>query len=514
MKDLVGQFSQDDDLSEFSALLPIMNKYDISQRLNRILIKLEQMKSSSPYIKDVYYYLPSLGKVVSAANHISDDPDEAWKGLIKNRGELKGAVSENKGDLFLSAVSPIMIGPSSEPNFVLAIQISIEELNRQLGSLQEENISGAFIVFGSGNHVFISDRDMLEKWSALKEQEKTGSPRQLVRTVTEKEHYYSLRDSFFQFEIVSFVSNDVLYQSIRRYSAWMWILSIASCLIVIVFSFWIYRLIHMPLVKLIRGFKMLEKGNTTQKISHRRGDEFGYLYSQFNKTINRLHILIEDNYVQRIRTQDAELKHLQSQIKPHFLYNSLFTIKQMAELENTEGIKVFSDYLGQYFRFVTRDSAREVTLKQEMEHSLIYLQIQLTRFSIRIKAEFEPLPKEFDSVLVPRIILQPIFENVFEHGHKHTGSGGILRMTHRTDGNVLVIDVEDNGRSLTDEKLSELKSRLAVPASLWKDRETTGLFNVHQRLRIHFGDEYGLRLERSPLGGLKVAAHIPITRKG
>ncbi|MBD2866999.1 sensor histidine kinase [Paenibacillus arenilitoris] len=514
MKNLVGQFSQDEELSDFSTLLPIMNKYDISQRLNHILIKLEQMKSSSPYIKDVFYYLPALGKVVSVTNQIYDDPDEEWIGLIENRGELKGAVSEYNGNLFLLAVSPFMLGASSEPNFILAIQISVEELNRQLESLQEENMSGAFIVFGSGNHVIISDRDMLDHWSALKEQEKEGVPGQLVRTITDKEHYYSMQDSYFQFEFVSYVSNDVLYQSIRRYSGWMWVLSIASCLIVIVFSVWIYRLIHMPLVKLIRGFKTLERGNTTQEISHRRGDEFGYLYGQFNKTINRLHTLIEDNYVHRIRTQDAELKHLQSQIKPHFLYNSLFTIKQMAVMEDTEGIEEFSDYLGQYFRFVTKDSASEVTLKQEIEHSVIYLRIQQTRFSNRIKVELEPLPEAFEAIPVPRILFQPILENVFEHGLRHTAYKGLLRMTHRTEGSVLMIDVEDNGQMLTDEKLSELKSRLDVPSSLWEDRETTGLFNVHQRLRIHFGDEYGLRLDRSLLGGLKAAVHIPITRKG
>ncbi len=152
MKNLVGQFSQDEEISDFSTLLPIMNKYDIDQRLNNILLKLEQMKSSSPYIMDVLYYLPSLNKVVSVSNGISDDITGNWEGLIKNRGELKGAVSEYNGDLFLLASSPFVFNTSSQSNFVLAIQISVKELNKQLESFQEDNISGAFVVFGSGNN--------------------------------------------------------------------------------------------------------------------------------------------------------------------------------------------------------------------------------------------------------------------------------------------------------------------------------------------------------------------------
>ncbi|MBB6731335.1 sensor histidine kinase [Cohnella zeiphila] len=508
MNNLAGQFAQDEELSDFSALLPIMSSYQIAQRLNNILLKLDQMKSTSPYIQDVLYFLPALRKTVSAVNGISDDPADTWEGLIHNRGELKGAVSEYNGDLFLLTSSPFVYTASSTPNFVLAIQISAPELNRQLESFREKSISGAFIVFGQGNHTVISDNGLMDRWNVLKDRVRKDASGQVVRTVTEDDRYYSVRDSTFQFDFVSFVSNDVLYQSIHRYSVWMWWLTAASCLIVVVFSFWIYRLIHKPLIKLIKGFKVLERGNTTQEIVHRRKDDFGYLFSQYNKTINRLHILIEDNYVQRIRTQDAELKHLQSQITPHFLYNSLFTIQQMAEMDNTEGIKVFSDYLGQYFRFMTKDSAREATLEQEMEHSLIYLHIQQTRFSNRIAFDVEPLPEESRGLMVPRIIIQPILENVFEHGLSQSASRGILRLSHRTEGQAFVIEVEDNGQRLTDDRLLELQSQLEIAPSQWSDRETTGLLNVHHRLRIRFGSEYGLWLERSELGGLKVVMKL------
>lgn len=92
--------------------------------------------------------------------------------------------------------------------------------------------------------------------------------------------------------------------------------------------------------------------------------------------IERLHILIDENYVARIRTSEAELKHLQSQIQPHFLYNSLFSIKQMAEVENVELIQEFTDYLGQYFRYMSRDSHTEVSLGAEIDHALVYASIQ------------------------------------------------------------------------------------------------------------------------------------------
>ncbi|WJH33128.1 histidine kinase [Paenibacillus sp. CC-CFT747] len=431
------------------------------------------------------------------------------EGLLASRANLKGNVLEYKKDFYLAKATPDSLDLTAEPNFLLVTELSKPELAKQLRSIRKEGDGGAFISFENNSQAVVSDTRLQEIFSVFHPAETGDRPGKIIRSESEDGYFYSISDANYQFRLVSYVSKDVFLEPFRRYSFWMRSLTAVSCALIVVSTYGIYRLIHQPLFKLIRGFRSLERGDMSMRIEHRRGDEFGYLYSQFNQTLQRLHALIEDNYVQRIRTQDAELKHLQSQITPHFLYNSLFTIKQMAELENTEDIKIFSDYLGQYFRFMTRDFSKEVTLGEEMEHSLVYLHIQEIRFSNRMTVEAEPLPPDCRPVMVPRIILQPILENVFKHGLAQKASGGYLRISHRLEEGTIVLTIEDNGDKLTDDALDELREKLRRVSAVSEEGETTGLMNVHHRLQIRFGPEYGLILSRSPLGGLRTEVKLP-----
>lgn len=320
--------------------------------------------------------------------------------------------------------------------------------------------------------------------------------------------YYSLYDHSNNFRLTANIPNTVLMKPIHVYSLLLWSLFVVSIVIIILFSLWTYRMIHRPMSILIRGFKKAEQGQTGIFITHSRRDEFGYLYSRFNEMLKHLNTLIDENYVQRIRTGEAELKHLQSQITPHFLYNSLFSIKQMAEVENVELIKEFSDYLGQYFRYMTRDSAQEVTLQQEQEHALVYLAIQRIRFGARIRAEVDEIAADCRDIKVPRVLLQPIIENVFEHGLKQKSSNGLLKMSYEKVEHTLTIIIEDNGDSLSEDKLNLLQRQFSEQNAI--QGEITGLLNVNQRLRIKFGSPYGLQAERSCLGGLCVRVNLPL----
>lgn len=511
MNGLLLEYSVDGELADFSTVAPVLSNYEIDRRLNNILQKLRQMQASSPYIADVRYYLPALGKVVSVKEGVSDSPPGEWRELAATGASLRGTVAETGAGYFLAGSAPYSLDASADPNFLLVIRLSAEELTKQLQSIQKEGEGGAYLLFGNADRAVVSDEALRGQFDGFRFAVDEGAAAGMVaRDETANGYFYSIADPVYDFRLVSYRDKETLLEPIRRYSFWMLLLTAVSCALIVVFTYGIYRLIHRPLLKLIRGFRAMERGDMMTRIEHGRGDEFGYLYGQFNQMQHRLHELIEDNYVQRIRTQDAELKHLQSQIAPHFLYNSLFTIKQMAELENTEDIKVFSDYLGAYFRFMTRDFNKEVPLGDETEHALVYLRIQEIRFSNRIAIEAEPLPDEFRSIRVPRIILQPILENAFKHGLANKTSGGLLRLAAGSVGRTLRLTVEDNGNGLGDERLRQLQERLAGISASGLDGETTGLFNVHHRLRIRFGPEYGLELSRSPLGGLRCDIRLPV----
>ncbi|MGV2884304.1 histidine kinase [Paenibacillus taichungensis] len=337
---------------------------------------------------------------------------------------------------------------------------------------------------------------------------------QVTRFQSDPYLYYALYDPDHSFTLTASIPNDVLQAPLEQYNLWLWTLTLISIVIIMIFSFSIYRSIHKPLSVLIRGFRMAEQGQTSIHIPQSRRDEFGYLYSRFNHMIERLHILIDENYVARIRTSEAELKHLQSQIQPHFLYNSLFSIKQMAEVENVELIQEFTDYLGQYFRYMSRDSHSEVSLGEEVDHALVYASIQKIRFGSRVQLQLEELSREYRDIAIPRVIIQPIVENVFEHALAKRSQGGILKLSYQVEHDKLSIRIEDDGDQLTDEVLSSLQESFQESANQRHgNEEITGLMNVNQRLRIKFGAGYGLCAQRSELGGLCMILNIPWRRE-
>lgn len=510
MTGLVNEYTFDDTMSTLSTRIPIMNSYEVTSNLNNIHNKLSQIKETSPYISDVVYYVPALHKRVSAVDGIRNVEDAEWKNLIDSMGNLHGALSHVGEELYLLRSNPYNMNREEAPNFLLGIRLSSPELKRRLQEFSETGGSEITLSFGQRNQVIISSSSQPV---ALKQSLHTldaSLPAQNVKRYdTEESFHYSMFDREHYFTLTASIPHQVLRAPMEKYTLWLWVLTILSIVIIFIFSFSVYKSIHKPLSVLIGGFKTAEQGQTGIHIPHSRRDEFGYLYSRFNDMLKRLHILIEENYVARIRTSEAELKHLQSQIKPHFLYNSFFNIKQMAEVENVELIQEFTDYLGQYFRYMTRDSKPEVSLGEEIDHALVYLAIQNIRFGSRVTAIVPDMDHPFKSVTVPRVIIQPVIENAYEHALSKRIQGGVLKISYMNDENQLEICIEDNGEALTDETLSTLTKKLSHAANKHDGEEITGLINVHERLRIQFGNDYGLSVSRSPMGGLRVTFNLP-----
>jgi two-component system sensor histidine kinase YesM len=212
-------------------------------------------------------------------------------------------------------------------------------------------------------------------------------------------------------------------------------------------------------------------------------------------------------YKQKIMNQQSELKQLQSQINPHFLYNSFFTINTMARMQDENLVK-FSHYLGVYFQYITRNASPYVPLKEEVEHARIYANIQRIRFSKRLDIQFEELPEPYAQRTIPRLMLQPILENAFEYVVEKQQMKGEIRVSFVPDGEMLSVVVEDNGKMLTDQKLQQMQQLLHTDT--FETMETTGMINIHRRIQLIYGrdNNIGLTLNRSGLGGLKVTLKI------
>ena len=211
-------------------------------------------------------------------------------------------------------------------------------------------------------------------------------------------------------------------------------------------------------------------------------------------------------YEQQLENDRSRYKQLQSQINPHFLYNSLFIIYRLAKMEDCDTIAYFSQKLGEYFRYVTRSGRDEVPLSEELVHVRSYVEIQTIRFANRIQVHFEALPAHLQSLPVPRLILQPIVENCYEHGFEDQPEGGEIDIRFHEDAQGLCILVENTGSTIEAGKIEQICADIHTDSIRV---ESTGVVNVGRRLRLRYGERGRLRMEPRKGGGVRVSLYIP-----
>ena len=268
----------------------------------------------------------------------------------------------------------------------------------------------------------------------------------------------------------------------------------------------LYVIVRSPLRKLRMALKAIETGELNKRLPRTIISDFQYVNDQFNAMGARLEDLVEREYTLHLLHMKAELRQLQYQINPHFLYNTYFTLRALLEEEETEQASAFADLLGRYLKYATSSDQEYATLGEEISHAKNYAEIQQMRFSQRVDLQWEIEQEYFHDLKVPKLILQPLIENAFEHGLRRVLEGGIVRVSlDDTDG--VVIHVEDNGRTLTDERLEELAARLRQN-NHQAGEDSVALLNIHRRLQILFGAQSGLSVSRSELGGLKTTVTI------
>lgn len=280
-----------------------------------------------------------------------------------------------------------------------------------------------------------------------------------------------------------------------------------SCLI---FFACMYRMVHQPFKRLRNAFGEVETGNFDIQIPDKGPSDFAYIYCAFNNMTGRLKQLIWHNYSQELLLKKAELKQLQAQINPHFLYNSFFMLRGMIKMELNEDALKVSDALGRYFRYITKNSMENVTLEEEYDHAKTYAYIQGLRFEGRVEVQFDPLPEGYEKLLVPKLILQPILENAFTYGLCDKLEKRFLRTSFGTTEDFLVIRIEDNGESMSDEDIKKLGEQLRLSRTSSWEFEMSGVLNIQRRLSIFSLSSSTLFVSRSELGGLCVTITLSL----
>lgn len=272
--------------------------------------------------------------------------------------------------------------------------------------------------------------------------------------------------------------------------------------------YWIFR-ITKPLDELKAAMRDMEKGKLGSTLSEPSWSELGILGRQFNKMSLSIAELIYQIKVIEKEKRNLEIESLQAQINPHFLYNTLNTIKYMAVIIKAKNIVESITALGNILGPIYKNPGMLCSIKEELEYLRNYIRIMNYRFGEGIKVHFN-IPDALQECNILRFILQPMIENSFQYGIAHKNGKGIIRITAgERDGDIFMM-IEDDGDGMDDEKLKEVRDSLESTAgTLNLRRNRIGLINVHRRIKLHFGEKYGIHIESRKGIGTTVVLRLP-----
>ncbi|WP_217592013.1 sensor histidine kinase [Cohnella sp. GbtcB17] len=298
--------------------------------------------------------------------------------------------------------------------------------------------------------------------------------------------------------LVDYVPIDTIMAPIKRSQTMFYSISGMMLFMACILSFLLYRSIRIPFRKLMQGMNFIEKGIYTSRMKDPPRGEFRYVYQKFNSMAARIEELIEDVLKEQIRTKEANVKQLQSQINPHFLYNTLAYIKSMVELEEKEAAVSMTMNLSRYYRYTTKLSSSFATIQEELNLIENYLDIhRMLTDDFEYEIDIDPAMLKME---IPRLSLQPLIENVIVHAFRKPVKYGSVRIRGTLEeGGLARLTVDDNGTGLTPAQLESLQAKIRTAPS---DQIDAGLHNVHQRLMLLFGKGSGLFLSHSERGGL------------
>jgi len=509
-------YTIDDDIEALSQIPYGISSYEKARRMNGISKRLAHIMYCNSYITNVSVYIPAVNRKISAIGG-TEPIDYACYSYIHCRAREAHSpyICDYPGldsDSILSVMMypPMSDGTATPDSFLLTATLSRKKIQADLQSLSVT--PGSFTVLFDKNRQFhiSSAPDMKFPKELLNSGPLETNRFTPVRMGKKDYQYYITGSSSGYFFMVTFVPENEIYPYSRMFTT-LGIVSGFVGLFCLVFIFVQVRsLIHKPIQTLCRVFAKVENPKLEPYNGYTKKDEFQILFSSYNAMARRINGLVEEVYIQKILKQESEFKQLQSQINPHFLYNSFFTLSLLARKGDLENTAKFSHCLGEYFRYITRDTKEEVSLGTEIHHAKQYAEIQKIRFGNRIAITFMPVPQECTAWQVPKLILQPLLENSFVHGLENKTSGGILRVSCQLTRDGLWIHVEDNGVNPTSSDLEELRERLNKVSPV---TEITALLNINRRLQLYYGEYDCLRIDRSSFGGWKVSVKILPARR-
>ncbi|HEX7057559.1 MAG TPA: sensor histidine kinase [Bacilli bacterium] len=482
---------------------PPAEPFQYYSNLSSIRNKLSLQSVSSAWTNILTIYLPRSKQAISSNMFVNYDPLRMQTQLMRNWTYQQVANNGKASYSFVRQfVEPGWAKALSDISAVIEVRFSDENIRAMLRSFREGMVGHLFL-FHEGFAPITAENTELTQIAEIIPEVKAAlannRENQVITIGEDKYLFQYVKLQTLDWYLVNVTPLKQILSPITK-SRNLFYGSIALLLAMSILAVYLlYRHVQIPIRMLIRNVQKLKRGDFSSRIQYKPKNEFLFLIDQFNDMAEQIQQLIEKVYEEKIRSRDATLKQLQSQINPHFLYNSLFFIINSVELDDKESAVAMAHSLAEYYRYTTRVENQLVPVRDELSMIENYLTIQNLRME-RIHYEIH-VPERLQAMRIPRLLLQPIVENAVIHGLEKKNAKGLIAISGEIKDDFVQISVEDNGGRMTKEKIQALQAGIAQTKG---EEIGCGLWNVQQRLIHQFGEGSGLHFALSPNNGLKV----------
>ncbi|WP_391558859.1 sensor histidine kinase [Robertmurraya sp.] len=294
---------------------------------------------------------------------------------------------------------------------------------------------------------------------------------------------------------------DTIYASTYKITVTVIIVILLCVLTLFLSIYYLSRITVRPLEKLEKNMELIEKGELSVTVTNSSTDEIGNLIRRFTNMVHKLQEMINEVYKSKIAEQQYEMKALQAQINPHFFYNSLSLINSKAIIAEQEDISKMAQLLSTFYRTTLNRGKNTISVREELENTTSYIQIQRMMHSDSFDVRCE-IDEEILDYTMLNLLLQPLVENAINHGidHKESPGKAVLTITAKQTDNSLIFKVSDNGCGMDLEMLESI---------LTTKTKGYGVQNVHHRVQLTYGTDYGLAYTSKWMEGTTVTLTIP-----
>lgn len=419
----------------------------------------------------------------------------------------------------VSCSSGYNLGDDQVKDGVILVDLNFNLIEDMVSRIAIGERGYIFIIDELGEIVYHPKRDLI--YSGLgseKTEEILASQEGQLKVVVDDQltNYIITQAPFSNWKVIGKIFVEDVNSYRQTLQSYFFTLIAAALAITVFLSIILAGSILRPVNRLLEGIDTFQSGQLELEVHVEADNELGLLTKSFNHMTKRIKALVEENKQSERYKRKSELEALQAQINPHFLYNTLDSIVWMGEAKRSEEVVKMTSSLAKLFRISINKGQEYISFKQEIEHVESYLIIQKMRYGEKLNYTIDVDPQLLNERII-KILLQPIVENAIYHGIKQLPGQGLVQIRayrevlEGSDQAYMHIEIEDNGMGMDEATIDKVLRGEISPES---KSSGVGVYNVDQRIKLYYGDTYGMLIDSELYEGTLITLRLPLGEGG